>query len=57
MVVLADVVALLHYLFEEVLDGRNESVTDGVRRGLGRAPRDLGEYARRTAATGVWDAR
>ena len=27
---------------------------DGVRRALGRAPRDFGEYARRTAATGAW---
>src|SRR4029450_13023466 len=30
----ADEVALLSYLFGEVLDGRNESVTDGVRRVL-----------------------
>ena len=27
---------------------------DGVRRALGRAPRDFGEFARTTAATGVW---
>ncbi len=32
--------------------GRNSHVTDGVRRALGRAPRD---YARAPAATGVWD--
>lgn len=53
----ADVVALLRYLFTEVLDGRNTSVTDGVPRGLGRGPRDFGEYTRRTAATGAWDPR
>jgi uncharacterized protein YbjT (DUF2867 family) len=34
-------VALLEYLFGEVLDGRNASVTDGVRRALGREPRDF----------------
>jgi hypothetical protein len=27
---------------------------DGVQRALGRAPRDFTDYARRTAATGVW---
>lgn len=32
----ADEVALLKYLFGEVLDGRNESVTDGVWQLLGR---------------------
>jgi hypothetical protein len=50
----ADVVGLVSYLFTEVLDGRNAEPQDGVRRALGRAPRDFGEYARRTAATGVW---
>jgi uncharacterized protein YbjT (DUF2867 family) len=42
-------------LFGEVLDGRNEHLTDGVKRALGREPRDFGDYARETAATGVWD--
>lgn len=51
-----DVAGLLRYLFTEVLDGRNASVTDGVRQVLGREPRDFAEYARDTAATGVWDA-
>jgi hypothetical protein len=47
---------LLNYLFNTVLDGRNTSLTDGVQRGLGREPRDFADYARRAAATGVWDA-
>ncbi|MBA3309812.1 MAG: NAD(P)H-binding protein [Nocardioidaceae bacterium] len=51
----ADVVALLSYLFTEVLDGRNAHVADGVQRALGRAPRDFAEYARDAAATGVWN--
>ena len=49
-------VEFLTYLFGEVVDGRNASTTDGVRRALGREPRDFGDYARATAATGVWNA-
>ena len=52
----ADEAWLVRYLFTEVLDGRNESLTDGVQRALGRAPRDFGDYAREVAATGGWDA-
>jgi uncharacterized protein YbjT (DUF2867 family) len=51
-----EVVELLGYLFGEVLDGRNAHVADGVERALGRRPRDFSEYARDTAATGVWTA-
>jgi uncharacterized protein YbjT (DUF2867 family) len=47
-------IALLSYLFTEVLDGRNASVTDGVRRALGRPPRDFAGYVADTAATGAW---
>lgn len=50
-----DIAWLLNYLFATVLDGRNEHLDDGVRRALGREPVDFAEYARRTAATGVWD--
>ena len=42
-------------LIAEVLDGRNAYLTDGVQRALGRPPRDFRDYARATAATGVWD--
>ena len=52
----ADVVALLTYLFDEVVDGRNADTTDGVRRALGREPRDFRDYVRETAASGVWNA-
>jgi uncharacterized protein YbjT (DUF2867 family) len=51
----AEVVELLTYLFDEVVDGRNANTTDGVRRALGREPRDFKDYAREAAATGVWD--
>jgi uncharacterized protein YbjT (DUF2867 family) len=47
-------IQLLNYLFTEVLDGRNAYVTDGVQQVLGRPPHDFANYARATAATGVW---
>ena len=47
---------LVKYLFSEVMDGRNESLTDGVQRALGREPRDFADYAREAAASGVWNA-
>lgn len=47
----------LTYLFTEVLDGRSSQVTDGVQRALGRPARDFADYARETAATGVWNAK
>jgi uncharacterized protein YbjT (DUF2867 family) len=51
-----ELVSFIGYLFKEVLDGRNASTADGVVRALGRAPRDFTDYARNTAATGVWNA-
>ena len=45
---------LLDYLFATVLDGRNQYVTDGVQQALGRESRDFRDYARATAATGMW---
>ena len=50
------IVDLMDELFSVVLDGRNSSVADGVERALGRTARDFADYARRTAATGVWRA-
>ena len=49
-----DIVALLRYLFTTVLDGRNASLGDGVEQALGRPARDFADYARSTAATGIW---
>ena len=49
-----DVTDLVIYLFTTVLDGRNTPLADGVQRALGRPPIDFSDYARRTAATGVW---
>lgn len=49
-----DYVELIRYLFTSVLDGRNSHLTSDVERVLGRRPRDFADYARKTAATGVW---
>src|SRR5215218_4662357 len=51
----AEIASFLTYLFGEVLDGRNAYLTDGVRRALGRKPKDFTDYAREAASTGVWD--
>ena len=50
----ANLVWLLGYLFDTVLDGRNASLSDGVQRALGREPRDFADYARDAAAAGAW---
>jgi uncharacterized protein YbjT (DUF2867 family) len=49
-----DIVWLVGYLFDEVLDGRNAHLADGVQRALGREPKDFSQYAREAAASGVW---
>ncbi|MDI6103432.1 NAD(P)H-binding protein [Actinoplanes sp. NEAU-A12] len=43
-------------LFDLVTDGRNAHLGDGVRRVLGRPPRDFAEFARAAAADGAWNA-
>ncbi len=52
---LPEVVDLLTYLFNEVVDGRNANTADGVQRAIGREPRDFTDYARAAAATGIWN--
>lgn len=49
-----DYIWLVNYLFAEVLDGRNASVTNDIEKVLGRKAKDFAEYARETAATGIW---
>ncbi len=52
----AATIELVTYLFTTVLDGRNESLAEGVQQALGRPPRDFSDYVRETAASGVWSA-
>jgi uncharacterized protein YbjT (DUF2867 family) len=49
----ADMMELMTYLLTTVLDGRNAHLCDGVRRALGRAPRDFADFAR-SAAVRAW---
>jgi uncharacterized protein YbjT (DUF2867 family) len=49
-----DLIWLVNYLFAEVMDGRNESIADGVQQALGRKATDFSEYVKKAAATGVW---
>ncbi|MGE0282229.1 MAG: NAD(P)H-binding protein [Rhizobiaceae bacterium] len=51
-----DLVWLLDELFTRVLDGRNEYLTDGVERALGRPPRSFTDYAWEEASRGTWNA-
>lgn len=37
--------AMLEFLFQEVLDGRNAVISDGVQRALGRPAKDFSDYA------------
>ncbi len=48
-----DFIWLLNHLFTEVL-GSKVQLADGVQRALGREPKDFTDFARETAATGVW---
>ncbi len=50
----ADEISLLDYLFGTVLDGRNSPPADGVRRALGREPRDFADYVREVVSSGAW---
>ncbi|MNS62527.1 NAD(P)H azoreductase [compost metagenome] len=49
-----DYIGLLSYLFSEILDGRNASISHGVEEALGRKPKDFSEYVKETLASGVW---
>jgi uncharacterized protein YbjT (DUF2867 family) len=50
-----DVRGLIHYLFAEVLDGRNSQPTNDVFEILGRQPNSLRNFVEETAKTGIWD--
>jgi len=50
----AEEIEPLSDLFARVLDGHNAHLANGVELVLGRRPRDFADYARDTAATGVW---
>jgi uncharacterized protein YbjT (DUF2867 family) len=47
-------VQLVDYLFNEVLDGRNASLADGVQRALGRPPRDFRSFLQQAHLSGAF---
>jgi uncharacterized protein YbjT (DUF2867 family) len=49
-----DFIWLIHYLFSEVLDGRNESLSNDIEIILGRKPTTFEEYVTKTVKTGIW---
>lgn len=50
-----DIVWLMQYLFTEISDGRNESITNDIENIIGRKPTTFGEYVAKTNQTGVWN--
>jgi hypothetical protein len=52
-----DLQDLLMERFTKVLDSPNTYLTDGIERALGRKPGDFADYAKTTAATGIWSDR
>lgn len=52
-----DVLGLMEYLFSEILDGRNESVTGDVKKVLGREPGSFSEYVVKARKAGVWNSK
>lgn len=52
-----DYIWLVNYLFTEVLDGRNATVTSDIEKVLGRKATDFSEYAKATAAKGIWSSK
>lgn len=52
-----DYIWLVNYLFTNVLDGKNSSITNGVEKVLGRKAKDFSEYVKETAATGIWNPK
>ena len=51
-----DHIRLINYLFEQVLDGRNSSVTNDIEKVLGRKATDFSSSAKEAAKTGIWNA-
>jgi uncharacterized protein YbjT (DUF2867 family) len=50
-----DVIWLVNYLFSEVLDGRNSSITNDIEKVTGQKAKDFSEYVQQTAQTGIWN--
>jgi uncharacterized protein YbjT (DUF2867 family) len=49
-----DFIWLIQYLFTEMLDGRNQSLSNDIENILNRKPTTFSEYVTKTAKTGIW---
>ncbi|MEM8866833.1 MAG: NmrA family NAD(P)-binding protein [Verrucomicrobiota bacterium] len=49
-----NMVQLVDYLFNEVLDGRNSTLSDGLQRALGRPPRDFRSFLEKAQLRGAF---
>lgn len=49
-----DYVQFITYLFTEVFDGRNASLTDGVQQALKREPSDFSSFVQKNIDSGIW---
>ncbi len=50
----ADLIWLIMYLFDTVMDGRNTYMCNGVEQALGRTPTDFTDYVNDVASSGIW---
>lgn len=50
-----DHIWLVNYLFEQVLHGRNSSITHDIEKVTGRKPTNFATYAKETAKSGIWN--
>ncbi len=50
-----DIIRIMQYLFREVLDGRNESITHDIEKVTGRKPTTFAEYVIKASRTRVWN--
>ena len=51
-----DYIWLIKYLFTEIFDGRNESLTNDIENALGRKPTSFKSYVDKTKKTGIWNS-
>ncbi|RPD43332.1 NmrA family transcriptional regulator [Chitinophaga barathri] len=49
-----DIIWLITYLFTEVLDGRNQSIHNGVEEALGRKATSFSAYVKKAVEAGAW---
>lgn len=49
-----DYVQFISYLFTEVFDGRNASLTNGVQEALNRKPSDFSSFVQKNIPSGIW---